>query len=109
MQQSIIAFAGIESHLDLPIKCYSTGMKLRLAFAAAAQVDRDIYVFDEVLAVGDAAFQAQCVAYLEQMKRAGKTVLIVNHGMDALEHFCDRIVTMDHGVITSAHTCVSGV
>ncbi len=110
MQHDIITFAGIESHLDLPIKCYSTGLKLRLAFAAAAQVERDIYLFDEVLAVGDAAFQAQCIAYLEQMKRDGKTVLIVNHGLESLEYFCDRIVMMDHGsILSSTQTYSSAV
>ena len=99
MKSNIIQFAGIESHLDLPIKCYSNGMKLRLAFAAAARVESDIYLFDEVLAVGDAAFKEQCVTYLNAMKQSGKTVLIVNHDLADLERFCDRILFMDAGSI----------
>lgn len=99
MTKDIIAFAGIESHLDLPLKCYSTGMQLRLAYAAAAQVDRDIYFFDEVFAVGDIAFQYQCIEQMIRMREAGKTVLIVSHTYDTLTAFCDRILTMEHGFL----------
>lgn len=101
MTDDIIRFAGIESHLDLPLKCYSTGMRMRLAYAAAAQIDRDIYLFDEVLAVGDVGFQYTCMQHLFAMKEKGKTVLLVGHGLDALQLLCDRIITMEHGVITS--------
>jgi|CXWL01.1.fsa_nt_gi ABC-type polysaccharide/polyol phosphate transport system ATPase subunit len=99
MTDRIIEFAGIQSHVDLPIKCYSTGMKMRLAFAAAAQVESDIYLLDEVLAVGDVAFQYQCLMHMRAMREAGKTVVLVAHGYDALQNFCDRILTLEHGRI----------
>jgi ABC-type polysaccharide/polyol phosphate transport system ATPase subunit len=97
--RDIIAFAGIESHIDLPLKCYSTGMQLRLAYAAAAQVDRDLYFFDEVFAVGDVAFQHLCMQQMLELRERGKTVLIVSHTYGNLTAFCDRIITMEHGVI----------
>ena len=100
----IIEFAGTESHIDLPIKCYSTGMKMRLAFAAAAQVDSDIYLFDEVLAVGDEEFQERCKDYMRYLKKIGKTILLVNHGMEQLEKHCDRVVFMDQGAVTREQT-----
>jgi ABC-type polysaccharide/polyol phosphate transport system ATPase subunit len=96
----ILAFAGVESHRDLPMKCYSSGMNLRVAFAAAALVDSDVYLLDEILAVGDKTFQQKCRAHLESMRRAGKTVLMVNHSLADLEHFCDRILFLEDGVIT---------
>ncbi len=101
MTDDIIRFAGIESHIDLPMKCYSTGMKMRLAYAAAAQVDRDIYLFDEVLAVGDVAFQFACMKHMLALKEKGKTVVLVSHGIDSLEMFCDRIVTIEEGRLMS--------
>ncbi len=99
MTDRIIEFAGIQSHVDLPIKYYSTGMRMRLAFAAAAQVESDIYLFDEVLAVGDVAFQHACLEHMRHMKDAGKTVVLVGQGIDALKTFCDRIVTLEGGKI----------
>lgn len=93
----IIQFAGVEEALDLPLKCYSTGMRMRLAFAASAQVDRDIYLFDEVLAVGDAAFQEQCKSHLRLLKEQGKTVVLVNHDLTELQSFTDRVLYMEHG------------
>lgn len=97
MTDRIIQFAGIESALDLPLKCFSTGMRMRLAFAAAAQVDRDIYLFDEVFAVGDAAFQEQCKDHLRALREKGKTVVLVNHDLTELESFTDRVLFMHHG------------
>jgi ABC-type polysaccharide/polyol phosphate transport system ATPase subunit len=95
----IIAFAGVESHRDLPLKCFSLGMQLRLGFAAAAQIDADVYLFDEILAVGDAQFQAQCWNKLEGMKRAGKSAILVSHGMGDLEKICDRVLFIEQGRI----------
>lgn len=101
MTQRIIDFAGVGSHVHLPIKCYSTGMKMRLAFAAAAQIESDVYLLDEVLAVGDVAFQHQCLTHMRQMRREGKTVVLVSHGIDSLEHFCDRIITLENGGVSN--------
>ena len=75
-------------------------MKMRLAFAAAAQVDSDIYLFDEVLAVGDEQFQERCKNHMRYLHNIGKTVILVNHGIDQLEKHCDRIVFMDKGSVT---------
>lgn len=96
----IIDFSGIGEHAALPLKCYSTGMRLRLAFAAASQTDADIYLFDEVLAVGDASFQRQCLDYFSTLRDAGKTVILVSHGLDGLKRFCDRILFIEQGKIT---------
>ncbi len=99
----IIEFAGVESHRDLPMKCYSAGMNLRVGFAASALMDSDIYLFDEILAVGDAAFQKKCRAHLLHLKEAGKTVLMVNHSLSDLERFCDRILYLEDGYIRTRH------
>jgi len=95
----ILAFADIGEHEHLPLKCYSTGMRLRLGFAAAAQMHADIYLFDEILAVGDQAFQEKCAAYLRSLREAGKTVLMVSHDLAGLQGFCDRIVHIENGGI----------
>ncbi len=97
--ESIIRFAGVESHRDLPLKCYSMGMQLRLGFASATHIDADVYLFDEILAVGDREFRTRCWSKLEDMKRAGKTVLLVSHSMDDMERVCDRILFIENGAI----------
>ena len=86
----IIAFAELEEFIDLKLKNYSSGMSVRLGFSTAIQVDADVLLVDEVLAVGDAAFQAKCFAEFERMKREGRTILFVTHDMGAVERFCDR-------------------
>lgn len=97
--ESIIAFAGVESHRELPLKYYSTGLRARLAFSAAVHIDSDMYIFDEAAAVGDAAFKEQCKAHFGHMKKAGKTAIVVQHNLDALERCCDRILFMESGRI----------
>lgn len=96
----IISFAGVRSHRDLPIKCYSTGMIQRLAFAASSRIDADIYIFDEILAVGDKEFQNKCRAHLLTLKKKGKTAIIVLHNLDSLHLFCDRVIHLNGGKIT---------
>lgn len=103
----VIAFAGVESHRDLPMKCYSTGMNLRTAFAASAMIDADIYLFDEILAVGDADFQLKCRYHLEAMKEAGKTVIMVHHVLPELAYYCDRILYLDQGVLREDAAVIS--
>jgi ABC-type polysaccharide/polyol phosphate transport system ATPase subunit len=93
----IIAFAELEEFIDLPLKNYSSGMSVRLAFAVTVEVEADILLIDEVLAVGDAAFQQKCYQQFEQLKREGRTMVIVTHDMSAVERFCDRAMLMDHG------------
>ncbi len=93
----IIAFAELEDFLDLRLKNYSSGMTVRLAFSVAIQVDAEVLLIDEVLAVGDAAFQQKCFAEFQRMKEAGRTILFVTHDMSAVERFCDRAVLLEKG------------
>src|SRR5439155_5982966 len=97
----IIAFAELEEFLDLKLKNYSSGMSVRLAFSVAIQVDADVLLVDEVLAVGDAAFQQKCFDEFHRLKDAGKTIVFVTHDMTAVERFCDRGMLVERGRIVS--------
>ena len=93
----IIAFAELEEFIDLPLKNYSSGMSVRLAFSVAVQVDADILLVDEVLAVGDASFQQKCFEQFEELKRQGRTIVLVTHDMSAVERFCHRAMLIERG------------
>jgi lipopolysaccharide transport system ATP-binding protein len=93
----IIAFAGVEQFLDVPIKYYSTGMYLRLAFAVAAHLEPDILILDEVMAVGDAAFQKKCLAKMKEVSREGRTVLFVSHDLMSVKQMCGRALLIESG------------
>ncbi len=93
----VIAFAELEEFIDLKLKNYSSGMLVRLAFATAIQVDAEILLIDEVLAVGDAAFQQKCFEEFFRLKREGRTIVFVSHDMFSVERFCHRAMLMDHG------------
>jgi ABC-type polysaccharide/polyol phosphate transport system ATPase subunit len=97
----IIAFAELEEFLDLKLKNYSSGMSVRLAFSVAIQVDADVLLVDEVLAVGDAAFQQKCFEQFDRLKDAGKTIVFVTHDMSAVERFCDRAILLERGKLLS--------
>ncbi|MDP2785869.1 MAG: ABC transporter ATP-binding protein [Sulfurimicrobium sp.] len=98
----IVAFAELEEFIDTPIKRYSSGMSVRLGFAIATSIDADILIVDEVLAVGDLAFQRKCFDRMEDMiKRQGKTVLLVSHNIRQVERLCSRVILLDHGHIFS--------
>ncbi len=90
----IVAFAGVEKFLDTPIKRYSSGMKVRLAFAVAAHLEPEILIIDEVLAVGDQEFQNKCLGKMQDVATSGRTVLFVSHNMAAVERLCDRCVLL---------------
>jgi lipopolysaccharide transport system ATP-binding protein len=96
----IVAFAELERFIDTPVKRYSSGMYLRLAFAVAAHLDPDILIIDEVLAVGDARFQRRCLSTMHSVAREGRTVLFVSHDMTAVTRLCGRVVLLDDGVVT---------
>ncbi len=98
----IVAFASIGPFLDMPIKRYSSGMRMRLAFAVAAHLDRDIFLLDEVLAVGDRGFQDKCLGRLRALAADGRTVLLVSHGDYHIESLCSRAVLFDHGQLVAA-------
>jgi ABC-type polysaccharide/polyol phosphate transport system ATPase subunit len=93
----IIAFAELEEFLDLRLKNYSSGMAVRLAFSVAIQVEAEILLIDEVLAVGDAAFQQKCFDEFERLKREGRTILFVTHDMGAIERYCHRAMLLEKG------------
>jgi lipopolysaccharide transport system ATP-binding protein len=93
----IVAFAEIEKFLDTPVKRYSSGMYVRLAFAVAAHLEPEILVVDEVLAVGDTAFQKKCLGKMNEVASSGRTVLFVSHNMPTIAHLCNRAIFLEHG------------
>ena len=93
----IVAFAEVEKFIDTPVKHYSSGMYLRLAFAVAAHLEPEILIVDEVLAVGDAGFQQKCLGKMGELGRAGRTVLFVSHQLATVKTLCSRVITLDRG------------
>ena len=93
----MIEFAELEEFQDLKLKNYSSGMHVRLAFSVAIQVDADILLIDEILAVGDAAFQQKCFDVFNRMRDEGKTIVFVTHDMGALNRFCHRAMLLERG------------
>lgn len=96
----IIDFSGVEKFLDTPVKRYSSGMYVRLAFAVAAHLEPEILLIDEVLAVGDMAFQKKCLSKISSVAKAGRTVLFVSHTLETVQKLCDRCILLEHGVLT---------
>lgn len=96
----IIDFSGVEKFIDTPVKRYSSGMYVRLAFAVAAHLEPEILVIDEVLAVGDAEFQKKCLGKMEEVSKAGRTVLFVSHNMGAMRKLCSQAIVLLDGQIT---------
>ncbi len=97
--QTIIDFSELGAYIDNPVRTYSSGMYMRLAFAVAINVDADILLIDEILAVGDVAFQAKCFNKLREIKRKGTTIVIVSHSLGQIEQICDRSYWIDKGHI----------
>jgi lipopolysaccharide transport system ATP-binding protein len=98
---AIVEFSGVERFLDMPVKRYSSGMYLRLAFAVAAHLEPDILLVDEVLAVGDAEFQKKCLGRMEEIGVSGRTVVFVSHSMPAVQRLCDRVILLDAGGVVA--------
>lgn len=96
----IVEFAELEDFMDQKLKNYSSGMQVRLAFSVATRAEADILLVDEVLAVGDAAFQRKCYEYFKSLKKTGKTVVFVTHDMSAVREYCDRAILIEDGLIT---------
>ena len=106
----IVAFAEVERFIDTPVKHYSTGMYLRLAFAVAAHLESEILIVDEVLAVGDAGFQKKCLNKMEDVGGRGRTIIFVSHNMPAITRLCERAILLDEGRVVSdgpSHQVVS--
>lgn len=95
----IVAFAEVEGMLDTPVKRYSSGMYVRLAFSVAAHLDANIMLFDEVIAVGDVNFREKCLQRIKQMSDEGRTVIFVSHNLETLRELCPRTIVMNHGRI----------
>ncbi len=93
----IVAFAGVEKFIDTPVKHYSSGMHVRLAFAVAAHLEPEIMIVDEVLAVGDLEFQRKCLGKLESVSESGRTILFVSHNTGAIRRLCTRCIFLDKG------------
>ncbi len=93
----IVEFSGVEKFLDTPVKRYSSGMYIRLAFAVAANLEPDILIVDEVLAVGDAEFQKKCLGKMEEVGKDGRTVIFVSHNDHAIEKFCEKTIVLERG------------
>lgn len=95
----IVDFAGIKDFMDLQVKNYSSGMLMRLAFSVAVQAKADIYLLDEILAVGDAAFQKKSLAKMEELLKSGATVVLVSHSIADIKKYCNRVILIEHGKI----------
>jgi lipopolysaccharide transport system ATP-binding protein len=94
---AIVAFADVERFIDTPVKHYSSGMQMRLAFAVAAHLEPELLLIDEVLAVGDAAFQRKCLGKMDEVHRGGRTILLVSHQMNQLRRLCTKAIWLDGG------------
>lgn len=106
----IVSFAEVEQFIDTPVKRYSSGMYVRLAFSVAAHLDADIMILDEVLAVGDAGFQEKCLKKMNSIsKDDGKTILFVSHGMAQVESLCNRVLYLKKGYGTDVSNDVHGI
>lgn len=105
----IVAFSGVETFLDTPLKHYSSGMQLRLAFSVAAHLEPEVLLVDEVLAVGDLEFQKKCLGKMEEVTRGGRTVLFVSHNMGAVRRICTRGVWLDGGTVRLSGTAAECV
>ena len=105
----IVAFAEVEKFLDMPVKRYSSGMYVRLAFAVAAHLEPEVLIIDEVLAVGDAQFQKKCLGKMEDIAGHGRTILFVSHSMSAVQQLCDRVLWLEQGRMVEDTHDIAGV
>jgi lipopolysaccharide transport system ATP-binding protein len=105
----IVEFSGVEQFLDTPVKRYSSGMHVRLAFAVAAHLETDILIIDEVLAVGDAAFQKKCLGKIGDVLHDGRTVLFVSHNISAVSSLCERVLLLEQGRLTFDGPTADGI
>ncbi|MEP7362291.1 MAG: ABC transporter ATP-binding protein [Acidobacteriota bacterium] len=96
---AIVEFSGLTGFLDDPIRTYSSGMTMRLAFAIAVQMDPDVIIIDEMIAVGDEEFQAKCLRRIREFREQGKTILLASHATQTVLEFCDHALWLDHGKV----------
>src|SRR6266581_343315 len=105
----IVAFAEVDKFIDTPLKHFSTGMQMRLAFAVAAQLEPEILLVDEVLAVGDLEFQKKCLGKMSEVSKGGRTIVFVSHQMSQIRRLCERVIWVDHGVIRADTRTVEAI
>jgi lipopolysaccharide transport system ATP-binding protein len=105
----IVAFSGVEKYIDTPVKRYSSGMYVRLAFAVAAHLEPEILIVDEVLAVGDAEFQKKCLGKMQDVSKEGRTVLFVSHNLVAVQSLCNKGILLEHGRLSFEGTANDAV
>src|SRR6267378_3437979 len=105
----IVAFAEVEKFIDTPLKHYSSGMQMRLAFAVAAHVEPEILLIDEVLSVGDLEFQKKCLGRMSEVSRSGRTVLFVSHNMATILNLCEKVALFEKGRLAFLGDCQAGV
>jgi lipopolysaccharide transport system ATP-binding protein len=105
----IVAFSGVDEFMETPVKRYSSGMKLRLAFAVAAHLEPDILILDEVLAVGDVNFQQKCLGKIGEVARGGRTILFVSHNLAAVQSLCNRALVLEEGRVAFSGTSEDAV
>lgn len=103
--QTIIDFAELQDFIDNPVRTYSSGMYMRLAFAVAINIHADILLIDEILAVGDISFQEKCLNKLKEIKKSGVTIVIVSHSLEQIERFCDKSIWIHSGQIAALGKC----
>ncbi len=103
--EDIVGFSGIKDYIDFPIRTYSSGMYMRLAFSIAINMNADILIFDEILAVGDEEFQNKCMKKLRDLKQEGKTILFVSHDMEKVRKICDRAIWIENKNIKMDGNC----
>lgn len=103
--QEIVDFAELQDFIDNPVRTYSSGMYMRLAFAVAINIHADILLIDEILAVGDISFQEKCLNKLKEIKESGVTIVIVSHSLEQIERFCDKSIWIHSGQIVSLGKC----
>jgi len=106
---AIVAFAELESFIDTPVKFYSSGMFVRLGFAVAVEARPEVLLVDEVLAVGDFAFQLRCFERMNEIRRAGTTIVVVSHNMNAIRGFCERSIVLERGRVVHDGTSFDGI
>ncbi len=105
----IVSFSGVERFIDTPLKHYSSGMRIRLGFSVAAHIEPDILILDEVLTVGDLAFQQKCLNRVQGLVSEGRTILFASHSMGDVARFCDRLIWIDHGSMKFYGDTLSGI